>query len=60
MIEPTGIFMPLLTFQPNYTVETEEGSSKTMIGSLDPDCEVGGVVQQAYDNAKFLCEQVTL
>lgn len=39
-------------------VETEEGSSKTMIGTLDPDCEVGHVIQQAYDNAKFLCEQV--
>jgi hypothetical protein len=29
-----------------------------MIGTLDPDCEIGNVVQQAYDNAKFLCEQV--
>ena len=51
--------MYFLTFQRNYLVETEEGSSKTMIGTLDPDCEVGTVVQQAYDNAKFLCEQVT-
>jgi hypothetical protein len=39
-------------------VEMEDGSTKEMIGSLDPDCEVGDVVQQAYDNSRFLCEQV--
>ncbi|XP_072927762.1 pyruvate dehydrogenase (acetyl-transferring) kinase isozyme 2, mitochondrial-like isoform X1 [Hemitrygon akajei] len=27
------------------------------IGSIDPDCEVGGVVRDAYETAKLLCDQ---
>ena len=47
-------------FQRIQVIETEHGQPRLMVGSLDPDCEVGDVVQQAYDNARFLCEQVTL
>ena len=47
-------------FQRTHLIETEQGEPRLMVGSLDPDCEVGDVVQQAYDNARFLCEQVKL
>ena len=46
--------------QRDHLIEMEEEKAKLMIGSLDPDCEVGDVVQQAYDNARFLCEQVII
>jgi len=32
----------------------------TQIGSIDPNCEVVSVLQDAYDNAKFLCDQYYL
>lgn len=51
----------LLYAEPNQVskklVSSPDGRSKLMIGSLDPDCEVGEIVLQAYDNAKCLCEQ---
>ncbi|XP_039267021.1 pyruvate dehydrogenase (acetyl-transferring) kinase isozyme 2, mitochondrial-like [Styela clava] len=34
--------------------------SPDLYGSIDPNCDVGAVVQDAYDNAKFLCEQYYL
>ena len=37
--------------------DTVDGQ-KGMIGSIDPDCEVGDIVNQAYENARFLCDQV--
>lgn len=36
--------------------ESSDGQ-KGMIGSIDPECEVGDIVNQAYENARFLCDQ---
>jgi len=33
---------------------TDDGKTKVMIGSLDPDCEVGEIVLEAYENARYL------
>jgi pyruvate dehydrogenase kinase 2/3/4 len=37
-----------------------EQSPGRHIGSLDPNCDVASVMQDAYDNARFLCDQYYL
>jgi hypothetical protein len=48
-----------VSFQEKKLSDTVDGQ-RGMIGSIDPDCEVGDIVHQAYDNARFLCDQVRL
>ena len=49
-----GLFCLLQEKKLSDTVDGQKG----MIGSIDPDCEVGDIVNQAYENARFLCDQV--
>ena len=39
-------------------VDGREGVS--MVGTIDPSCQVTPVVEQAYESARFLCEQYYL
>jgi len=35
-------------------------SNLAMVGTIDPNCQVTPIVEQAYDSARFLCEQYYL
>jgi len=37
-----------------------DGQGLSMVGTIDPTCQVTPVVQQAYESARFLCEQYYL
>lgn len=32
----------------------------SMVGTIDPSCEITPIVEQAYESARFLCEQYYL
>ena len=40
--------------------ENKPDSKNTQIGSIDPDCDVVSILEDAFDSAKFLCEQYYL
>lgn len=35
-------------------------SNSRHVGSIDPNCDIVGVVRDAYENARFLCDQYYL
>ncbi len=40
--------------------EVKRDKKNTQIGSIDPDCDVVSILEDAFNNAKFLCEQYYL
>ena len=54
------IFVSVLLFNDNEHLNNNNNNHNELQGAIDPDCVVADVVENAYTDAKFLCEQYYL